>query len=240
MSSDVAAFYKHLRASTAKLLGYADADNLSAAQQIRLERAVSLRMICDDTAARQMRGQPYDVRAFTDASESLEKMCGSDPNAPTAGHDFSGARAELERHFERLAEAYERRLARDPAKARADLELKIQAALEKHGKPTDYGQVHLPLDSDPAGGPAQHDGAVTLPAPIAPAAAAGGCEHPVLIEPPPQSAPPPERVETDVEQMNRVNSIRPPDRYLKQPDAEWRAWVDENGIRSSPWSRRGY
>jgi hypothetical protein len=220
MSSDVAAFYKHLRATTAQLLGYADADNLSAAQQIRLERAVSLRMICDDTAARQMRGQPIDVRAFTDASESLEKLCGGSPDAPAAGHDFSGAREELARHFDRLAEAHERRLARDPNKARADLELKIQAAIEKHTL-SDPALVLDPAGSDERDRSVAHPG----PSPVA----AGGSE------PAPQSAPQP--VLSDVEKMARANSVAVPQHYLKGPRESWRDHIDANGEIISPWFR---
>jgi hypothetical protein len=79
MISDESELFSSLRASTAVLLGY-DADKqLSPAEQIRLDRASALRMVIDGAQAKQMRGEPIDVREFTDASESLEKMCGGNP-----------------------------------------------------------------------------------------------------------------------------------------------------------------
>jgi hypothetical protein len=81
MNSDVAGFHEHLRASTIQLLGYADANQLTAAQQIRLDRAIMLRLTIDDAQARQMRGEAIDVHAFVSASEDLERMVGGNPEA---------------------------------------------------------------------------------------------------------------------------------------------------------------
>jgi hypothetical protein len=89
MSDDQSAIYNSLRASTAAMLGYSEIDQLTAAQEIRLSRAISLRLICDAAQAAQLCGRPYDVRAFTDASEALEKMCGGNPDAPSQQR-FSG------------------------------------------------------------------------------------------------------------------------------------------------------
>jgi hypothetical protein len=79
VSNDVAGFYEHLRATTAALLNYDDVDHLTGAQQIRLERAIALRLVIDDAQARQMRGEAIDVKAFVDASEDLERMVGGNP-----------------------------------------------------------------------------------------------------------------------------------------------------------------
>jgi hypothetical protein len=112
MSGDVPAFYEHLRASTIALLGYSDANPLTPAQQIRIDRAVSLRLIVDASQAKQLRGEPVNVREFTDASESLERLCGGQPDAP-ATHDFAGAREELNNFLTKRAEALERRELRE-------------------------------------------------------------------------------------------------------------------------------
>jgi hypothetical protein len=56
MSDDRAELFVSLRASTVALLGY-DVDNLTAAQKIRVDRAIALRLVIDDAQARQMRGE---------------------------------------------------------------------------------------------------------------------------------------------------------------------------------------
>jgi hypothetical protein len=112
MSDDHAKLFGHLRASTARLLGYDDANPLTAAQQIRLERAIALRLVIDDAQGRQMRGEQINVREFVDASESLERLVGGDPEKSTA-HDFSGAREELARFLAGRAAAIEKRAQRE-------------------------------------------------------------------------------------------------------------------------------
>ena len=82
MTTDTLRFHEHLRASTIQLLGYADADRLTAAQEIRVDRAVMLRLVIDDLQARQMRGEAIDVHAFVSASEDLERMVGGNPASP--------------------------------------------------------------------------------------------------------------------------------------------------------------
>jgi hypothetical protein len=109
MSSDIAEFHKHLRASTAHLLGYDDANPLTAAQEIRVDRAVMLRLMIDDLQAKQMRGGPIDVRAFVTASEDLERMVGGHPEQTSTAPNFSGARDELERFLVARAQRIEAR-----------------------------------------------------------------------------------------------------------------------------------
>jgi hypothetical protein len=100
---------------------------------------------------------------FVVASEALERLVGGRPDQPETGHDFSGAREELHRFLVQRADAIEKRRERE-AKA-------IAAAASDDG-------------SNPAGGDARHDHAVPHPVLVEPAAAAGGPEPPVLIDPP--------------------------------------------------------
>jgi hypothetical protein len=237
MSDDQSRIYNSLRASTIALLGYGDVDTLSAAQEIRISRAISLRLIVDAAQAKQLRGEPIDVKAFVEASENLETMCGGDPGAPAAGHDFSRAREELARLLDGRAEAIERNMAREPEKFRRELEAKLARAIEKHGKPIPDPAKGIGISyTAPAGGDARREGVVPLPA-LEPAAAVSG-GVPMLIVPPPQPAPPPQRNETDLERLDRINAQ--PANPAPGPLPEWRRWVDENGVRTSPWSGRRY
>jgi hypothetical protein len=102
MSDDQAKLFSSLRASTVALLGYDAADQLSAAQQIRVDRAVMLRLLIDDLTTKQMRGEPIDVRAFVAASEDLERMVGGNPASPPAEARFGNdARKRLRELIER-------------------------------------------------------------------------------------------------------------------------------------------
>jgi hypothetical protein len=149
MSGDVPAFYEHLRASTIALLGYNDASPLSAAQQIRVDRAVSLRLIVDASQAKQLRGEPVNVREFTDASESLEHMCGGNPDGAADRHDFSGARRELELFLNARAEKIahrDARLAAAEAERMADIYRRKEMAAVLAAAP-DFRQMHVPHGS---------------------------------------------------------------------------------------------
>jgi hypothetical protein len=79
MSEDHAAIFNSLRASTIILLGYDGIEHLTAAQEIRISRAITLRLTINDLQARQLRGERIDVSAFVEASESLERMAGGVP-----------------------------------------------------------------------------------------------------------------------------------------------------------------
>jgi hypothetical protein len=225
ISDDQSRIYNSLRASTIALLGYNNVDPLSAAQEIRISRAISLRLIVDASQAKQLRGEPIDVKAFVEASEDLERMVpGGNPEAPIAGHDFSGAREELARLLDKRASAVERRMAMDPNKARAEFEKKLARAIEKHKTINVPGQMHMPDIPDPGGGDAQCDSDHPSP----PAAARS--EHPVLIDPPPAPPPPPRR---SVEEINSTPANPPPG-----PHEVWRDFIGPDGeIRTSPWRR---
>jgi hypothetical protein len=245
MSDDQSRIYNSLRASTIGLLGYDGVDPLSSAQEIRISRAISLRLIVDAAQAKQLRGEVIDVKSFVAASEDLERMCGGDPETSPAGHDFDGAKEELSQLLAGRADALERRMARDPAAARREFEDKLQAAIEKHRgvsipDPLGGGAVRHPERSpltnneifeDPAGGPARHDGAVTLPA-LEPAATASG-GLPVLVSPaPPPPPPPPASAAERARNVERLNSQ--PANPAPGPREAWRDYVNSDGI-ISPW-----
>ena len=67
-----AELFKSLRASTAAMLGL-DVDHLSTEQTIRVDRAVTLRLLCDHLQAQQLHGVAIDVHEFISASEALER-----------------------------------------------------------------------------------------------------------------------------------------------------------------------
>ena len=85
--SSPAELFSSLRISTATLLKY-DPDNLSAEQTIRIDRAVTLRLIIDHLQSRQMHGEQINVKEFVDASEALERMVGGNPDAPAREQRF--------------------------------------------------------------------------------------------------------------------------------------------------------
>jgi hypothetical protein len=228
MSDDQARRFTLLRASTAKLLGYDDDDQLTAAQQIRLDRAITLRLMIDDLQARQMRAEVIDVKAFVSASEDLERMVGGNPETSTTGHDFTGARAELMALLDQRASAIERRMARDPDAARAEFEARLARAIEQHSSRDDNLSFTHPGSSDAP----QSDEGVPQPPSAAPDAPATRSEPPLLIDPPPAPPPPPRR---SLDEINAEPS-NPPAR----PVEEWKRWVDENGIRTSRWSGGRY
>jgi hypothetical protein len=93
-----AEFYHSLRASTAALLGY-NVDHLSAAEAVRVDRALTLRLIVDHMQSRQMQGGQIDAKEFVAASEALERMVGGTPDAPVS-FDVDGVIADLERSIQ--------------------------------------------------------------------------------------------------------------------------------------------
>jgi hypothetical protein len=104
---DLAAQAKRLREQTCALLGL-DPNALTLAQRLRVNRASALRLQIDDLEAAQLRGQPIDINKLVDASESLERLVGGNPEAP-ATPDFAGAKEELENFLIRRAGALEAR-----------------------------------------------------------------------------------------------------------------------------------
>jgi hypothetical protein len=193
----------------------------------------------------EVAGQPFDTNKYILASEALERLCGSDPKTSTTDHDFAGAREELRALFDKRAEALERRerrreaeMAANPEKFRREFEDKIQAAIEKHSKTTpDLSSRDDNLSfTHPGGSDAQSGDGVPHPPFAAPDAPAARSEPPLLIEPPEVCAtlaqiPPPAPRRRTLDEIN-AEPANPPAR----PVEEWRRWVDENGVRTSPWS----
>jgi hypothetical protein len=159
------------------------------------------------------------------------------PAAAAADHvdQFAGAKAELEALFSRRALALERRrereeaeMAADPVRARAEACAEFEARLARAIENSKYQDVPKSgeIFSDPTGSD-ERDRSVAHPEPSP--VAAGGSEHPVLIEPPevcrttPQTPPAPRR------SMDEINSEPPPDHYLKRPDGEWRQFIGPDG-----------
>lgn len=203
------ALLDRMRKLSAELLGY-DLSNLTPAESVRLDRAATLRLELDDVQSRQLAGLPIEMAKFILASKELEAMYGGDPEAPAAGHDFSGAREELHRFLVQRADAIEKRREREAK------------AIESSKPIPDPGSSDAP----------QSDEGVPQPPSAAPDAPATRSEPPLLIDPPPAPPPPPRR---SLDEINAEPS-NPPAR----PVEEWRRWVDENGIRTSPWSGGRY
>jgi hypothetical protein len=99
-NEEQAARFELLRASTAKLLGYTDAESLTAAQQIRVDRAIALRLLVDSGQAAQLGGEPVDVRELVSASEALERLVGNNLETPASARFGPSARERLRRLIE--------------------------------------------------------------------------------------------------------------------------------------------
>jgi hypothetical protein len=207
MSDDHAEIFNSLRASTITLLGYDDVEHLSSAQEIRISRAITLRLTIDDLQARQLRGERIDVSVFVEASESLERMCGGVPEGSTRfGADH---RAKLQALIERTvlggdAAAHER----DFDTTQADEQQAILAA--------------LPLDHEaPSKAPMQR---VDPPSPAQPS-------QQISAQPPPQASDA-ER-QANVDRLNSQPSNPPDNRLANEP---WRSHVNADGIIAPWWS----
>lgn len=125
---DTAAFFERLRADTARLLKLDGV--LTPSQQVRVDRAASLRLLLDQLQQRQLAGEEIDARQFVTASEALERLMGGSPDAPTSPLASGEARRKLKKLIETtlmasgdVDEAERLRVA-----ARED-EIQVQAAL---------------------------------------------------------------------------------------------------------------
>ena len=90
---DRAAFFQRLRADTARLLKLDGA--LTPSQQVRVDRAASLRLLLDQLQQRQLAGEEIDARQFVTASETLETLLGGNPEVATSTLASGEARAKL-------------------------------------------------------------------------------------------------------------------------------------------------
>jgi hypothetical protein len=236
---DPAAAYAALRAETAGMLKL-DAANLSLVEGLQLDLVSLLRLEVDGLQGAVLSGDQVDLARLSTALAMLQKLLPTQlaPAAATDQHDFSGAREELARHFDRLAEAHERRLAMFPQRSRDEFEAKLQAAVEKYPDVSNPGDAKVNaavLDASStrkptAGEDARSDDSVP---PSSEALAGGGGE---TTPQPPQ--PVPSRVKSEaelIEQMDRANSTPPPGHYLKREPSPWSVPRDAYSIRDD-WS----
>ena len=136
--------HDQLRADTCQLLRY-DIANLTPAQEVRLERALVLRLEIDDLTSRKLAsaGLPFDVKSFVAASESLELLVGGDPEQASPTDDFADAKEELNRFLVERAERVEARdlKLRDEiarlVEENAKLQAKLRAAEEQQPSRSD-------------------------------------------------------------------------------------------------------
>jgi hypothetical protein len=230
MSDDQAKLFSSLHASTTMMLGYDGVEHLTAAQMLRVDRAITLRLLTDDLQARQMRGEVIDVRAFVTASEDLERMVGGNPASPPAEARFGmGARARLRSLIEKTVlgpdpDAHERELARDPEGARRKFEEHLAECVAKYGSPESFNPGGVALTQTEV-----------APASSPPVAARG---ESAPVEPPPEP-PRPDNV-VPIDGTARANPTRPPDHYLAEHqhrNEPWRDYVYGGGgiIVAPPW-----
>jgi hypothetical protein len=113
--------HDQLRIDTCRMLKY-DVNALTAAQEVRLARAVVLRLELDDIESRKLQGAPFDAGKYITISEAFERLVGGDPEAPAATNDdaFAGAREELERFLAKRADALEQRELRESERLREE------------------------------------------------------------------------------------------------------------------------
>jgi hypothetical protein len=97
--SDAGVVFERLRAETATMLGF-DLDHLGAAQAVRLDRAIALRIEIDRLQSQQLRGESIDIVKLTSATEHLEKLLPAEDH-PTF-HDLSRLTTLELRELERL------------------------------------------------------------------------------------------------------------------------------------------
>jgi hypothetical protein len=133
---DPAATYERLRDETAAMFNY-DIANLSLTQGLQIDLVSLLRLEVDTMQGQVLAGKTVDLSRLVAAHGLLAKMLPAQalvaPAAAADSHDFDGAREELSRLLDGRIDAIERAMARDPAAARRELELKIRAAIEKYG-----------------------------------------------------------------------------------------------------------
>ena len=195
--ADPAAAYATLKAETAKMLNL-DVASSSLLENLQVDLVSLLRLQIDDLQGKVLSGEQVDLNRLSTALGMLrtllpEKALVSQP--PPAETRFSEPhKAKLREMIERIV------LAPRPEDHERDAERawrdEYQAIVAAGG--------NVEAASKPAGSDAWSDGAVAHPA-LSPAAPAAG---------------PPQRRETDIERMNRVNAT--PANPPRGPREVWR------------------
>ncbi len=118
--NELAVRYDRLRRDTARLLNF-DIDDLTPAQEVRLDRVSALRLEVDRLQMLQLSGQSFDLLKLVAASEMLENLMNDGVHLdlqPSQGQ-FAGAREELAAVIENLARASEYKIAEAHAREEA-------------------------------------------------------------------------------------------------------------------------
>jgi hypothetical protein len=224
---DPAATYERLRTETAEMLRL-NADSASLIEGLQVDLVALLRLEIDTLQGAVLSGDSVDLARLASALTMLrsllpEKALVSAP-PPVETRFGPDHRARLKALIEKTLlggekivdesrEALERQFRDHDAREREERLCKqpdeARAALE-----AEIAAARAKHGADPAGGDVRDSDVSSLPSPSP--AAGGAPAHPAA--PPPREHVP----------------VLPPTR----PVEEWRRWVDENGIRSSPWSSR--
>lgn len=212
MTADPAATYEKLKRDTASMFGY-DLPDLSLTQGLQLDLVSLLRLEIDTMSGKVLAGEVVDLARLTAAHGLLKSLLPEKslvgPAAPAAEVRFSTAhQAKLRADLERIlsSDDYDRELARNPRKARADLERRIEAAIAKFGMD---GEVYPPraTNKDDA-----DDRVVDAEA----------------LKDPPKALPPPQPL-TDAERRANVDALNAVPANPARPvrSEPWRPFVSE-------------
>lgn len=217
---DPAATYERLKIETAQMLNL-DAASLSLVENLQLDLVSLLRLEVDGLQGAVLAGDQVDLARLSTALGMLrqllpEKALVAPAPAPAARFD-GNARERLRRLIETTVLAGEA----DEAVRMADVREREEMAACAAAAPDGW---------KPAGGVARDDSDVPHPLLVAPAAPASGT--PAVA---PASPPRPQRLESDVERMDRINST--PALPPRGEPEEWRKHISPSGEIIAPWFR---
>jgi hypothetical protein len=71
--------FERVRSEIAGLFGFADVNNLTFAERLRLDHAVAMKIELDRLQGNQLRGEPVDIGRLTAASEELARLLSQEP-----------------------------------------------------------------------------------------------------------------------------------------------------------------
>lgn len=250
MTADPAIVYERLKRETAAMLNL-DVDSSSLLENLQVDLVSLLRLQIDDLQGKVLNGEQVDLARLSAALTMLrqllpEKALVSSPPAADTGPDHEAAFRQIEVQLDNLLEQRRRKEVETGRCERCGAPLADATNANPGGGDGVFpaSPPHAVAGSGPpmlvsAAPPRVDVGLATVSLPVADgdAQAGAGSRPPV---PPAAPAPPPKRVESDVERMARVNAQPVPSHYLKQPDGEWRRHLDADGNIVAPYFRGGY